>query len=126
MREFNVKTIIYSGTNGEILKQRFRDYIPKVFSLGRQFIMNGYNTIYRVRSDVRKTTNVDYDDDKTISTRSISISDSSSIESSDDIVCSTPDNYSTATSYTNISRTHSKSNKRHRRENVINKLKRYH
>lgn len=47
MCEVNVKTIVYSSVNGEILKQRLRNYKPKVISLGRQFINNGYNTIYR-------------------------------------------------------------------------------
>jgi hypothetical protein len=53
MRELNVRTIVYSSTNGEIVKQRLRDYVPKVISLGRQFINNGYNPIYRDKANER-------------------------------------------------------------------------
>lgn len=60
MCQLNVRTIVYSSTNGEIVKQRLRDYKPKVISLGRQFINNGYNAIYRDRATERF---ISYEDD---------------------------------------------------------------
>lgn len=38
MKEFNIRYIVYSGKNGEILKQRFRDYTPKIITLGRRYL----------------------------------------------------------------------------------------
>jgi hypothetical protein len=64
MCDLNVRTIVYSSTNGEVVKQRLRDYVPKVISLGRQFINNGYNPIYRDKASERQ---LDSDTDSTIS-----------------------------------------------------------
>lgn len=68
MCELNVRTIVYSSTNGEILKQRLKDYTPKVISLGRQFINNGYNAIYRNKAHERKLFN--FSDSITMSSNS--------------------------------------------------------
>ena len=73
MKELGVKRIIYSVNDG-IIKTNLRDFKPSVMSLGRQFIDNGYNTIFRDRKSERQIT---YDSE----TDSF-VSDSSSIASS--------------------------------------------
>lgn len=78
MCEVNVKTIVYSSVNGEILKQRLRNYKPKVISLGRQFINNGYNTIYRDNITDRI---LNYNDETSSSTDNDETSSISSYES---------------------------------------------
>ena len=91
MRQLNVKTIVYSRTNGEIVKQRLRDYKPKVISLGRQFINNGYNAIYRDRADERF---ISYDDNE---------------YNNDDDDTRSVTSYSSGTSYSSLSTTSSTS-----------------
>lgn len=61
----------------KIVKQRLRDYIPKVISLGRQFINGGCMPVFRDRSSER-TIVYNSDDDDTASVCS-SISSSSTI-----------------------------------------------
>ena len=46
MLEIGVKTIVYSITDG-IKKMRLTDFTPLCSSLGRLFIQNGFNTVYR-------------------------------------------------------------------------------
>ena len=46
MLEIGVKTIVYSITDG-IKKMRLTDFKPLCSSLGRLFIQNGFNTVYR-------------------------------------------------------------------------------
>lgn len=77
MRDANVKTIVYSSINGEVVKQRIRNYRPKVMSLGRQFIINGYTPIFRDRLDGRvikytndENTSVSSDSDDNLSVSS--------------------------------------------------------
>lgn len=54
MKEIGVKKIVYSsGTAGEITKLRFKDYVPKTITLGRQYINGGFAPIYRDRADER-------------------------------------------------------------------------
>ena len=53
MKELGVKRIIYSVNDG-IIKMNLRDYTPTAMSLGRQFIENGYNTIFRDRKAERQ------------------------------------------------------------------------
>lgn len=99
MCEVNVKTIVYSSVNGEILKQRLRNYKPKVISLGRQFINNGYNTIYRDNITDRV---LNYNDETSSSTDN---DETSSIGSYDSKYTST--SYSSYSSYSSstLSRT---------------------
>ena len=74
MKELGVKRIIYSVTDG-LVKINLKDYTPTCMSLGRQFIENGYNTIFRDRKRERMITyNTDTDS---------YISDESSIKSDD-------------------------------------------
>jgi len=42
MRMYNVNKIIYSNERGEIVKMRFKNYIPKTISIGRKYINSGY------------------------------------------------------------------------------------
>lgn len=65
MLALNVKTIVYSSVNGNIVKQRLVDYKPKVYSLGRHFINSGYETIYRDSAPQRV---IQYDDDDNVTT----------------------------------------------------------
>ncbi len=65
MIALNVKTIVYSSVNGNIVKQRLVDYKPKVYSLGRHFINSGYETIYRDSAPQRV---IQYDDDDNVTT----------------------------------------------------------
>lgn len=98
MCELGIKNIIYSALNKDnkvvIIKQKLRDYKPKTISLGRQFIDNGFVTIYRDRAferilhdgdtytvadtniQIDTDTNTDYETSSTISSIS-SISSSS-------------------------------------------------
>ena len=46
MLEIGVKTIVYSITDG-IKKMRLTNFTPLCSSLGRLFIQNGFNTVYR-------------------------------------------------------------------------------
>lgn len=46
MLEIGVKTIVYSITDG-IKKMRLIDFKPLCSSLGRLFIQNGFNAVYR-------------------------------------------------------------------------------
>ena len=48
MKELGVKRIIFSIDDG-IVKMNMRDYTPTTMSLGRQFIENGFNAIFRDR-----------------------------------------------------------------------------
>ena len=48
MKELGVKRIIYSVNDG-VVKMNLKDFTPSVLTLGRQFIDNGYNTIFRDR-----------------------------------------------------------------------------
>ena len=74
MKEMGVKRIIYSVTDG-LVKINLKDYTPTCMSLGRQFIENGYNTIFRDRKRERMITyNTDTDS---------YISDESSVKSDD-------------------------------------------
>lgn len=120
MKEVGIKNLIYSGTNGEILKQRFRDYIPKVYSLGRQFILNGYATIYR---DSGITRTIHYDDDSD-DTKSVSSSSSSNT------LCTTTSSTSSTSSYLSSDHTEvsniTKTKKVLKRERLIRKLRKYH
>lgn len=59
----------------KIVKQRLRDFIPKVISLGRQFIDGGCQPVFRDRAHERNIV-YDSDDDDTMSVCS-SISSSS-------------------------------------------------
>lgn len=54
MKEFNIRYIVYSGKNGEILKQRFRDYTPKIITLGRRYL-NKYSEIDETYKDSSST-----------------------------------------------------------------------
>lgn len=45
MDSLGVKTIVYSGLKGEILKQKMIDYTPKIMTIGREFIMNGFKRV---------------------------------------------------------------------------------
>ena len=45
--KFNIKTIVYTNSNGELIKTRMRDYKPSTISLGRQFITRGYVRVTR-------------------------------------------------------------------------------
>jgi len=47
MVEYNIRNIIYSDENGNIVKKRLKYYKPKTVSLGRRFINNGYKKVYR-------------------------------------------------------------------------------
>lgn len=75
MKELNVKRIIYSVNDG-IVKTNLKDFAPTVMSLGRQFIDNGYNTIFRDRKAERQITYNSETDSFVSDTSSIS-SDSS-------------------------------------------------
>lgn len=55
MKELGVKRIIYSVNDG-LVKINLKDYTPTCLSLGRQFIENGYNTIFRDRKRERMIT----------------------------------------------------------------------
>lgn len=46
MKEFGIKQIIYSTNNG-IIKKKFRDYTPKIETLGRLYIKSEFNIIHR-------------------------------------------------------------------------------
>jgi hypothetical protein len=52
MREFGVKTLVFSDGNtnniGTYTKIRFRDYNPMQKSLGRYYIEQGYKQVYRI------------------------------------------------------------------------------
>ena len=80
MREMGVKRIIYSVTDG-LMKVNLRDFSPTCMSLGRQFIENGYNTIFRDRKKERMIT-YNTDTDSYISDlSSVGSDDSSSVSS---------------------------------------------
>ena len=81
MKELGVKRIIYSVTDG-LVKINLKDYTPTCLSLGRQFIDNGYNTIFRDRKRERMIT-YNTDTDSYISDATSVGSDSSSTKSDD-------------------------------------------
>lgn len=63
MVEIGVKNIVYSKETDEgvkIFKQKIKDYIPKVISLGRQFIQGGFVPVFR---DKAKERIIDYGSD---------------------------------------------------------------
>ena len=77
MKEVGVKRIVYS-VNDDLVKTKLKDYVPSCMSLGRQFIENGFNPIYRDRAPERQ---IVYDCDKDSYT-SDTASDSTSVISS--------------------------------------------
>jgi hypothetical protein len=55
MKEIGVKKIIYSsGESGVMAKLRFKNYIPKTITLGRQYINGGFAPLYRDRAEERR------------------------------------------------------------------------
>lgn len=120
MRDANVKTIVYSSINGEVVKQRMRNYRPKVMSLGRQFIINGYAPIFRDRLDGRI---IKYTDDKSTSVSSDSDDNLSvsSYESSSTTISDASNN--TENSTTKDKTTKDKTTKKlQKKQRFINKL----
>tara|TARA_Y100000780_G_scaffold232377_1_gene263243 strand:+ start:9483 stop:9851 length:369 start_codon:yes stop_codon:yes gene_type:complete len=122
MREVGINTLIYSGLNGEVLKQRFRDYIPKTYTHGRSFILNGFK---HVKRDPGFTRTVIRDDDTLSTQSSSSSSSSSSLCSSLSDTQSTSSPRSTSTSSTSTVSS-SKMRKRRKFDNYIRRMsKRY-
>lgn len=129
MKEVGIKNIIYSGTNGEILKQRFRDYVPKVYTLGRQFILNGYTAIYRdsgIKRTINYEQNTDSDDTKSVASSSSSCSCNTSSYMSTTSSISTTSSSSYLSTDNSESTNSTKTKKTLKRERVIRKLERYH
>jgi hypothetical protein len=77
MKEMGIKRIIYSIDDG-LIKINLKDFTPTCLSLGRQFIENGYNTIFRDRRNERQIL-YNSDTDSYISDKSSVISDKSSV-----------------------------------------------
>ena len=80
MLEIGVKTIVFSVTDS-IIKMRLSDYKPSRISLGRQFIQNGYVTIYR---DCIEKRQIKYTSDS--SSDSSSVSSDTTISNRDSVL----------------------------------------
>ena len=80
MKEMGVKRIIYSVTDG-LIKVNLKDFTPTCMSLGRQFIENGYNEIYRDRKGERQITYNTETDSYVSDMSSVSSDDSSTVSS---------------------------------------------
>jgi len=118
MKKVGINMLIYSGSNGEILKQRFRDYVPKMYTYGRRFILNGFKHS-SPKNILKRTVIRDIDDDSDSYT--IATSDSNSTDSS-----SLSDSSLDSPTSSSSSLSSSKRRKKKRFNSYITRLSKYH